>query len=95
MRNVDALLFEAEDLVMTEIEKQVVKILLCPKNRADGFVMAMGGYCFYSKGDNLDECVYMEPVYKIFEEYDHVFKLSGQGVRWDLVDGKIKKQCNW
>lgn len=95
MKQVDKLLLEAENLVLDEIEKRVTKILLSPKNRAICFVMAMGGACFYDKDNALDDCAYMEPVYKIFEMYDHVFKLSGIGWRWDLVNGEVIKTTNW
>lgn len=95
MKNVDALLDQAEKLVLAEIEKRVTKILLNPKNRAVSFVMAMGGYCFYSENDSLDDCAYMGPVVKLFDQYDEVFKLSGIGWRWDLVNGEVVKITDW
>lgn len=95
MKAVDALLNEAESLVLAEIEKRVTKILLSPKNRAVSFVMAMGGYSFYDIYGSLDDCKYMEPVFTLFEEYDHVFKLSGIGWRWDLLNGRVVKTTDW
>lgn len=95
MKAVDKLLNEAESLVLAEIEKRVTKILLSPKNHAVAFVMAMGGACFYDGEIGLDERAYMEPVYKLFEMYDHVFKLSGIGWRWDLVNGEVIKSTDW
>lgn len=95
MKAVDKLLNEAEKLVLDEIERRVTKILLSPKNRAVAFVMAMGGACFYDEEIGLDERVYMEPVYKLFEMYDQVFKLSGIGWRWDLINGEVIKTTDW
>ncbi len=95
MHYVDKLLKQAESLILLEVEKQVKRILLNPKNRAVSFVMAMGGYCFYSKDDSLDDCAYMYPVVKIFDQYDSIFKLSGYGWRWDLVDGEVIKITDW
>lgn len=95
MKQVDKLLQEAQNLVLAEIEKRVTKILLSPKNLAISFVMAMGGACFYDKEGALDDCTYMEPVYKLFEMYDQVFKLSGIGWRWDLVNGEVIKSTDW
>lgn len=95
MKKVDDLLSQAEKLVLDEIEKRVTKILLSPKNRTVSFVMAMGGYCFYSKDDSLDDCAYMQPVVKLFDKYDEMFKLSGIGWRWDVVDGEVIKITDW
>ncbi len=95
MKDVDKLLQEAESLVLAEIEKRVTKILLSPKNPAISFVMAMGGYAFYSKYYSLDDREYMQPVFKLFDEYDEIFKLSGIGWRWDVVDGEVIKITDW
>lgn len=95
MQHIDKLLKEAEDLVLCHIDRHVRKILLNPKNRAVSFVMAMGGACFYDKEIGLDEAKYQEPVYKLLEKYDEVFKLSGIGWRWDLVNGEVVKSTDW
>lgn len=95
MKQVDDLLSQAEKLVLDEIEKRVTKILLNPKNRAVAFVMAMGGYCFYDMYGPLDDSKYMEPVLKLFEHYDKVFKLSGNEIKWDVLHGKIIKTTHW
>lgn len=96
MKNVNVLLKKAEKLLCDEVDSQVEKILLSDRNKAVAFISSMGGYCFYdADGVGMDDRAWMKPVYKLYEEYDHVFKLSGAGVHFEIVNGKVIKSQNW
>lgn len=96
MKNVNKMLAEAEKIVWAEIEKRVTKILLSDRNRAASFVCCMGGYFWVDRdGEPMDDRAWQNPVFNIFDKYDDVFKLSGAGVRWDLVNGEVVKCNDW
>lgn len=93
---IDKLLEEAQKLIWIEIEKEVTKILLSPRNRMVTFITAMGGWFFVdSDGLDADDKHYMKTLDGIYEQYNDMFKMYGAGIRWDLVDGKVIKTTDW
>ncbi len=88
---IDNLLSLAEKIIWMKINAEITAILTAKDNQACQFVCAMGGYAFYdSDGEPLDEIgTYEKTISKLFNEYNSTFKLTGEGARWDLIDGRV------
>lgn len=99
LRLIDEHLEQAENLLMGRIEREVKKVLEDPNISATGFISAMGGYFWIDESDSFDDDLNRYPwqlsISQLYDEYDHIFKMSGAGIRWDLLDGKVLKLTNW
>ncbi|MEM8183739.1 hypothetical protein Q4R69_18625 [Morganella morganii subsp. sibonii] len=94
---VDKLLEQAEKIIWMKVNMLVTEILTAKDNPACEFICAMGGYVFYdSDGEPLDgDETYASAIYGLFDKYDDAFKLTGAGIRWDLVGGKVIRRTDW
>lgn len=99
LRLINEHLEQAEKLLMGRIEKEVKKVLEDPNIPATGFISCMGGYFWIDESDSFDDDLNRYPwqlsISQLYDEYDHIFKMSGAGIRWDLLDGKVLKLTNW
>lgn len=96
---IDQHLAAAEKLIWFAIEREVKAVLQDPNNPAVCFISAMGTW-FWSNDedtypDNDEKYPWQAPINAIYNRYNDLFKMYGEGVRWDLVDGKVIKTTDW
>jgi hypothetical protein len=90
LKDVDKLYTEACHIALALIEKKARKIMREHLNIQE-FVMAMGGWNFwYYDGNQVpSDLKYLEPVRKIFDEWDDYLKLTGTPMRF-TAEGLIR-----
>lgn len=90
LKDVDRLYTEAYHIALSLIEKEARKIMRKHLNIHE-FVMAMGGWDFwYHDGNPVPEDLkYLEPVRRIFDEWDSYLKLTGTPMRF-TAEGPVR-----
>lgn len=83
----------AVGLALLDVEKEARKILKQHPELSE-FVMAMGGWGFWTKNDEqvndtFNYESYLEPLTKIFNEWDEYLKLTGTPMRFTANGKKI------
>ncbi|MEQ5184098.1 hypothetical protein ABN222_06155 [Providencia alcalifaciens] len=94
---VDNLLLRADKIIWMKINALVTELLQAKDNPAKAFACANGGWGFFdSESTGLDPNErYAEELASLIEKYDGAFKLTGAGLYWKLIDGKVICDGNW